>query len=127
MRHPNLRLTSRSILQLANRPLEIGSGAPDLNAIMRRVREERNQTTSAAATDAARQDLLAAARRHAQAAAAEAAISNKAAEKTNPVLGAGFGGILKRYRIPMLMAATGLVVVLAGLKISDMYLSGDVR
>ena len=112
-------------IKLANRPLEIGSGAPDLNAIMRRVREERNQTTSAAATDAARQDLLAAARRHAQAAAAEAAIANKAAEKTKPVLGAGFGGILKRYRIPMLMAATGLVVVLAGLKISQMYLSGD--
>ena len=35
-------------IKLANRPLETGSGAPDLNAIMRRVREERNQTTSAA-------------------------------------------------------------------------------
>ncbi len=111
--------------KLANRPPEIGSGAPDLNAIMRRVREERNQTASAAPTDAARQDFLAAARRHAQAAAAEAAIANRPAEKTKPALETGFGSILKRYRKRMLMAVTGLVVVLAGLKIGQMSLSGD--
>ncbi len=111
--------------QLANRPLEPGSGAPDLNAIMRRVREERNQTTNSGHTDAARQDFLAAARRHAQAAAAEAAISNKTTGEAGPMRTPGMGGFLKRYRKPMLMAATGLMVVLAGLKIGQMYLTGE--
>ena len=42
---PAPRSTSTQPLdpKLANRPLEPGSGAPDLNAIMKRVRDERSQ------------------------------------------------------------------------------------
>ena len=77
--------------KVANRPLEPGSGAPDLNAIMRRVREERNQNSKPGHSDAARQDFLAAARRHAQAAAAEAAISSKSADDAAGTRRSGFG------------------------------------
>ncbi len=56
--------------KLANRPLEPGSGAPDLNAIMRRVRDERSLPARASETDAGKSDFIAAARRAAQAAAA---------------------------------------------------------
>ncbi len=60
--------------KVANQPLEPGSGAPDLNAIMRRVRDQRG-TRSGGDADAAKSDFIAAARRAAQAAAAEAEIT----------------------------------------------------
>ena len=40
---PKLELDQPLDPKLANRPLEPGSGTPDLNAIMRRVRDERTQ------------------------------------------------------------------------------------
>ena len=40
--------------KLANRPLEPGSGAPDLNAIMKRVRDERGPPVKASDSDAAK-------------------------------------------------------------------------
>ena len=54
-----------------NEPLEPGSGAPDLNAIMRRVRDKQEEAHGRE-EEAARADFIAAARRAAQAAAAEA-------------------------------------------------------
>ena len=60
--------------KVANRPLEPGSGAPDLNAIMKRVRDERGPPVRAGKADAAKSDFIAAARRAAQAAAAEAEV-----------------------------------------------------
>jgi localization factor PodJL len=111
--------------KVANRPLDPGSGAPDLNAIMRRVREERNQSSKPGHSDAARQDFLAAARRHAQAAAAEAAIGGKSGNDVAGPRRLGFGSFLRRYRKPALMAATGLLVVLAGAKLGQDYLDGE--
>ncbi|MCO6389862.1 peptidoglycan-binding protein [Aliihoeflea aestuarii] len=59
---------------LANQPIEPGQGSPDLNAIMRRVRDEREtpHKDEKPAGDGAKADFIAAARRAAQAAAAEA-------------------------------------------------------
>ncbi len=53
------------------------SGAPDLNAIMKRVRDERRGRTDGKPDDNAKNDFLAAARRAAQAAAADAEILKK--------------------------------------------------
>lgn len=64
--------------ELANQPLEPGSEAPDLNAIMRRVRDERKDIGGEQASeDAAKSDFIAAARRAARAAAAEADMAKR--------------------------------------------------
>ena len=74
---PTLDLDEPLDPKLANRPLEPGSGAPDLNAIMRRVRDERGQPAKNSEADAAKSDFIAAARRAAQAAAAEAEVMKR--------------------------------------------------
>ena len=66
--------------RLANIPLPPGSGAPDLSAILKRVRDERLLPGRPLDTDAARSDFFAAAKRAAQAAAAEADIAKRAAQ-----------------------------------------------
>ncbi|MBX3570516.1 MAG: SEL1-like repeat protein [Rhizobiaceae bacterium] len=113
--------------KIANRPLEPGSGAPDLNAIMRRVREERGQTpqASAAGPDAAKSDFIAAARRAAQAAAAEAELlKKKSVTATGVSATSKLGGMLKLRRRPVLLAATGLLVVLAAAQLGRAYFGG---
>ena len=74
--------------KLANRPLEPGSGAPDLNAIMKRVRDERGQPARHSDGDAAKSDFIAAARRAAQAAAAEADALKRQSDHEGPGEGA---------------------------------------
>ncbi|MEQ1951833.1 peptidoglycan-binding protein [Mesorhizobium yinganensis] len=111
--------------KIANRPLEPGSGAPDLNAIMRRVREERGQTTKANDADAAKSDFIAAARRAAQAAAAEAEVHKRGSGTPRIAAGSKIGEVLKTRRKPILMAATAIMVVLAGMQLGSAYLSGD--
>ena len=44
---PSVDLDAPLDPKIANRPLEPGSGAPDLNAIMKRVRDERGQPAKA--------------------------------------------------------------------------------
>jgi localization factor PodJL len=99
--------------QIANRPLEPGSGAPDLNAIMKRVRDERNQTSDSPGAEAAKADFIAAARRAAQAAAAEAEVMKRApAEKEKP------GGIAKIFknRKTVLMGVAAVLMALAAMQ-----------
>ena len=50
---PSVDLDAPLDPKIANRPLEPGSGAPDLNAIMKRVRDERGQPATAGDSDAA--------------------------------------------------------------------------
>ncbi len=113
--------------KIANRPLEPGSGAPDLNAIMKRVREERGQTAKAGDTDVAKSDFIAAARRAAQAAAAEAE-TNKLGIGTPRTAGrTKLGDIFRKRRKPLLMAATAIMIVLAGLQLGKTYLNRDAQ
>lgn len=103
--------------ELANRPLEPGSGAPDLNAIMRRVRDERGQSGRGAEADAAKADFIAAARRAAQAAAAEAGGMKKQAAE--PATKGGSGSLLntlKGRRKPVLMGVAAVLLALAALQ-----------
>ncbi|MGN6766414.1 MAG: peptidoglycan-binding protein [Rhizobiaceae bacterium] len=92
--------------KLANRPLEPGSGAPDLNAIMRRVRDARGDEGHARNAETAKSDFIAAARRAAQAAAAEAEVQKK---KSEPKSSSG-GFSLKR----LLRSNTKIVLLVAG-------------
>ncbi|PSJ60305.1 peptidoglycan-binding protein [Pseudaminobacter soli (ex Li et al. 2025)] len=111
----------------ANRPLEPGSGAPDLNAIMRRVRDERGQQVKPAETDAARADFIAAARRRAQAAAAEVEALKNSSELKGPVRAVRFGDMLKARRKPILMAAAAIMMALAGLQLGKALMTDGVQ
>ncbi|MDG4892059.1 peptidoglycan-binding protein [Mesorhizobium sp. WSM4976] len=112
----------------ANRPLEPGSGAPDLNAIMKRVRDERGaQPVRRTDSDAAKSDFIAAARRAAQAAAAEADMLKRQSTMTGPVKALRIGDLLKARRKPILMAAAAIMMALAGLQLGKAFLSDPVE
>ncbi|WP_027169297.1 peptidoglycan-binding protein [Mesorhizobium sp. WSM3224] len=112
----------------ANRPLEPGSGAPDLNAIMKRVRDERgSQPVRRNEGDAAKSDFIAAARRAAQAAAAEADTLKRQSTMTGPVKALRIGDLLKARRKPILMAAAAIMMALAGLQLGKAFLSDPVE
>ena len=93
---PTLDLDEPLDPKLANRPLEPGSGTPDLNAIIRRVRDERGQPAKSNETDAAKSDFIAAARRAAQAAAAEAEIMKRHPDTAGPASGTKLGDSVQR-------------------------------
>ena len=100
----------------ANLPLEPGSGAPDLNAIMRRVRDERGQQPPREpATDASKSDFIAAARRAAQAAAAEADML-----KQKPAKGAASGlkRLLPSGRKTMMLGMVAVLIAIGGMQIA---------
>jgi localization factor PodJL len=109
--------------KLANRPLEPGSGAPDLNAIMKRVRDERGQPVKHSDSDASKSDFIAAARRAAQAAAAEADALKRQSVITGPVRALRIGDLLKARRKPILMATTAITLALAGTLLGKAFLS----
>ncbi|MFC5385895.1 peptidoglycan-binding protein [Aquamicrobium segne] len=109
---------------LVNTPLEPGSGTPDLNAILKRVRDERGVADMPATGDAARSDFIAAARRAAQAAATEAATLNREPGPDDTGKAARMSDGLKARRKPVLMAAGAIVLALAGLQFGKSYLAG---
>ncbi|MCO5146618.1 MAG: peptidoglycan-binding protein [Aquamicrobium sp.] len=108
--------------QLANQPLEPGSGAPDLGAIMRRVRDERAQPARGPGADASRADFIAAARRAAQAAAAEAERMKRTPAGKEDEKASGLGGLLKNRRKPLLMGIAAILIALAALQGSKLFL-----
>lgn len=109
--------------KLVNRPLEPGSGAPDLSAIMKRVRDERGEPAKRTQGDAAHSDFIAAARRAAQAAAAEAEALKRQSTVSGPVKALRIGDLLKARRKPILMAAAAIMLALAGLQLGKAFLS----
>ncbi len=110
---------------IANQPLEPGSGAPDLNAIMRRVRDERGHAARTDESETSQADFIAAARRAAQAAAADVGMTRR--DEGAPQASRGVGiGVFRRRRAPILMAATAISIVFAGLQLGEAYLgAGD--
>lgn len=109
--------------KLANRPLEPGSGAPDLNAIMRRVRDQRPAAGEQDA-EAAKSDFIAAARRAAQAAAAEAeATKGRPASKEGGPR--GLGRLLPTSRRTAMVGIAALVVALGALQLNRTINSGE--
>jgi len=124
---PHVDLEAPLDPKLANRPLEPGSGAPDLNAIMKRVRDERSPSGRASEADAGKADFIAAARRAAQAAAAEADVLKRKSDVGSPVKALRLGDLLKSRRKTVLMGATALMTALAGLQLGKAYMSDPVE
>ncbi|ESZ03558.1 MULTISPECIES: SEL1-like repeat protein [unclassified Mesorhizobium] len=113
--------------KLANRPLEPGSGAPDLNAIMKRVRDERGPPVRQNSGDASKSDFIAAARRAAQAAAAEADALKRQSTMKGPVKALRIGDLLKARRKPILMGAVAIMLALAGLQLGKAFFADPVE
>ncbi len=122
---PKLDLDQPLDPRTANRPLEPGTGAPDLNAIMRRVRDEREQPQKASEPDAAQSDFIAAARRAAKAAAAEAESLKRGSDKSGLVRSSKLGDVFRSRRKPILMAAAAVMIALAGLQIGKAFLGSS--
>ncbi|MBD0413276.1 peptidoglycan-binding protein [Oryzicola mucosus] len=101
--------------KLANMPMEPGSGAPDLNAILKRMRDEREKLSAPGEAETARADIIAAARRAAQVAATEAAALDGSSESKAPMK--ALGDLVKTRRKPILMAAGAVILALAALQI----------
>lgn len=93
----------------ANLPLEPGSGAPDINRILQKVREaqaaERQRDGGPADNGAEKSEFLASARRAAMAAAAEVETIGKDRKS-----GGGMLEVLKSRRRPILMAAGAVLL-----------------
>jgi localization factor PodJL len=110
---------------LANRPLEPGSGAPDLNAIMKRVRDERGRGTNAVETDAAKSDFIAAARRAAQAAASEAEILKKNADQKSASGRFSLRNLLRANSKTIVLTAGAVLIALAALQLGKAFMQDD--
>ncbi len=108
--------------QIANRPLEPGTGGPDLNAIMKRVRDERGQGARGVESDAAKADFIAAARRAAQAAAAEAEVMKRSPQ--TKAKGGKFSSLLGNSRKPVLMGVAAVLIALAALQFGRSMIGG---
>lgn len=113
---------------IVDHPLEPGSGAPDLNAIMRRVREERAAAPGTPEPGASgKADFIAAARRAAQAAAAEAQTFRHAEGADGPRRKFSPSEFLRAKRKPILMAAAAIMMALAGLQLGKAYFADAMR
>ncbi|KAB2700330.1 peptidoglycan-binding protein [Ochrobactrum sp. Kaboul] len=105
-----------------------GDHMPDLNSIMKRVREERRQREDAA--DAAlaangKVDFITAARRAAQLAAAESEQLQKGSTKGAGKKKKSVGDIMQRQRKPILMAIGAVMIAMAGLQVGSAFLTRD--
>lgn len=105
--------------------MEPGSGAPDLDAIMRRVRDDRKTDAPLADdNDNGRQDFLAAARRAAQAAAAEATIAGGAKDKGAKGTRRGkpnVAALAGKHKKPLMMAAYAVLLAIASWQLGKTF------
>ncbi len=112
----------------ADKPLEPGSGAPDLNAIMKRVRDERSSASPQRGDpNAAKADFIAAARRAAQAAAAEAQSIKQGGSPDGSKGKLSPSELFRARRKPILMAAAAIMIALAGLQLGKAFFSDPVE
>ena len=112
---------------VADKPLEPGSGAPDLNAIIKRVRDERGTTVQESDPTAGKADFIAAARRAAQAAAAEAQTFKQGGSPAGPKGKLSPAEFLRAKRKPILMAAAAIMIALASLQLGKAFFGGEAQ
>lgn len=107
----------------ANMPLEPGSGAPDINRILKKVREAQameRQRGDATDDGSDKADFLASARRAAMAAAAEVETIGKSRSGKS----GGLLSVLKSRRRPILMVAGAVLLVVMSYPLVSGFLSG---
>ncbi|MET0257799.1 MAG: peptidoglycan-binding protein [Methylobacterium sp.] len=117
---PALDAADQFVTREANRPLEPGSGAPDIAALIERVRQQQRGLAPASAEPIAKADFIAAARKAAMAAAAEAeAQRDRQGDESGPQQDkAG-------RRKPILMAVGAVLLALMAIPLGAKYLADD--
>jgi len=113
-------------LEQLDEPLEPGSGKPDINAIMRRVREQY-EARERPAEEVTKADFIAAARRAAQAAAAEAEATGKG--RKNPRKEGRKSSatkVLSRHKKELLLTMGAAVLIAGGLYFGGTVIHTDV-
>ncbi|NJR13782.1 MAG: hypothetical protein HC779_05840, partial [Phyllobacteriaceae bacterium] len=101
-------------------PLAPGSGVPDLNAILKRVRDQKKAAQADIATDASRKDFFSSVKRAAQAAAAEVEAVGPKTAKSSPL--STVKDVYARFRRPILLVAAAAIVAIGGLQLSSAFL-----
>lgn len=97
----------------ANRPLAIGSGGPDIAALLERVRNQKAEAKSATGEENAKADFIAAARRAAMAAAEEA--EGFADDREDDGRKGSASDRMARRRKPIMLAASAVLLALLAL------------
>lgn len=107
---------------ILNRPLEPGSGMPDLNSILKRVRDDRREMQLAGDTSNGKADFIAAARRAAQAAASEVEKQQRSVTVDAEIAGEpAKRSFLARRRKPILLAIGAIMIAIAGLQLKNAF------
>ncbi len=109
--------------ELEDVPLNPGAAVPDLNSILKRVRDQKKATQSQNATDVDRKDYIRSAKRAAQAAAAEV-LEVEPSGKGSAALG-NIKTLYAKFRRPILMVAAAAVVAIAALQLSSAFVSSN--
>ncbi|MCY0093391.1 peptidoglycan-binding protein [Hoeflea ulvae] len=111
---------------IANMPLEPGSGAPDINRILQKVRQaqaaERQRGGKPAEDGSEKTEFLASARRAAMAAAAEVETIGKTRKIGG---GGGLLEVLKSRRRPIMMAAGAVLLAIMSFPLVSGLVTGD--
>ncbi|MCW4116967.1 peptidoglycan-binding protein [Aurantimonas sp. MSK8Z-1] len=116
---PSLDVADILDLNEANQPLEPGSGAPNVAALLERVRAERQGEPQ----PAGKADFIAAARRAALAAAAEAQSLRTDPQEPETGSGRSLSERLSHRRKPILMAVGAVLLALMALPMGRAFLS----
>lgn len=121
---PPLDPASELDARTANMPLEPGSGAPDINRILQKVREAQSKDgrrNEAAPAD--KTEFLASARRAAMAAAAE--VETLGAAKKTSKGGSDLIGLVKARRRPIMMAVGAVLLAIMSMPLISGFLGSD--
>lgn len=121
---PPLDPASEIDARTANIPLEPGSGAPDINRILQKVREAQSKDGRRGdAAPADKSEFLASARRAAMAAAAE--VETLGAAKKKSKAGADLIGLVKARRRPIMMAVGAVLLAIMSMPLISGFLDSD--
>lgn len=121
---PALDPADAIVTREANRPLEPGSGAPDIASLIERVRQQQQAAERTGSSQANKSDFIAAARKAAMAAAAEADALRLEHEHAGADT-AGSQTRAKRRRKPILMAVGAVLVAMMAVPIGRTVIDGE--
>ncbi|MCL7998019.1 peptidoglycan-binding protein [Brucella sp. 21LCYQ03] len=100
-------------------------GSLDLNTIMKRVREERNQYDDEKTQAKSKADLISVARQAAQKAAQESTLLEQKAEVKSDRKKGSISDLFSRQRKPILMAIGAVMLAIAGLQLGTAFLEDN--
>lgn len=121
---PPLDPASELDARTANMPLEPGSGAPDINRILQKVREAQSKDGRRGdAAPADKTEFLASARRAAMAAAAE--VETLGAAKKSAKGGRDLIGLVKARRRPIMMAVGAVLLAIMSMPLISGFLGSE--